>query len=79
MVVLECIVFGSLAAVVVSELYILKKLFTEKLFTFRTLTIQLQHPPQVYSAVEANTLDKSRESFPFVNIRRKHKLTVKNA
>lgn len=34
MVVLECIVFGSLAAVVVSELYILKKLFTENNFPY---------------------------------------------
>ena len=34
MVVLECIVLGSLAAVVVSELYILKKLFTENNFPY---------------------------------------------
>lgn len=34
MVVFECIVFGSLAAVVVSELYILKKLFTENNFPY---------------------------------------------
>lgn len=34
MVVFECIVLGSLAAVVVSELYILKKLFTENNFPY---------------------------------------------
>lgn len=34
MVVLECLVFGSIAAVVVSELYLLKKLFTENNFPY---------------------------------------------
>lgn len=34
MVVLECLAFGSLAAVVVSELYILRKLFTENNFPY---------------------------------------------
>lgn len=34
MVVLECLVFGSIAAVVVSELYLLKKLFTDNNFPY---------------------------------------------